>query len=466
MLTPLFLLALASQFSPSHSETIHGAVIFSRHGDRTWKGAPPTALTALGQNQMYDSGTYWRSRYCASDSAYKISGLSEYVYNPTQLIAAAPNQPLLVTSGQAFLQGLYPPASASASETLANGTTLEPPLSGFQYAPLSTVLDDSPETIWLKGDDGCPAHDTSAAGWNSSASFSALLKSTTKFYLAFYPGIFAGVLPAAKMSYANAFTIFDYINVGVIHNRTIAKAVSATDLFHFRTLADSAEYAQNAATSPSDARAVSGRTLAQRILTQFSTIIASQGKKNKLALFIGSYDTFLSFFGLAGLPGVDKDFYGLPVYASALSFELYSSSSTFPAENDLRVRFLFRNGTGANAREFPIFGKSGLKWAEFKEAMEKIALGSVKEWCGFCGSDEAFCKQYQDSGEKGETAAAAGNGGSLHRPAVAGVLGAMVTLCVVAIAGIAAVAAGLRVTRRRRGEGVAVASDKGSVVSE
>ena len=96
--------------------------------------------------------------------------------------------------------------------------------------------------------------------------------------------------------------------------------------------------------------------------------------------------------------------------------------------------------------------------------MEKIGLGSVKEWCGFCGSDEAFCKQYQDSGEKGETAAAGGNGGRLHRPAVAGVLGAMVTLCVVAIAGIAAVAAGLRVTRRRR-EGVAVAADKGSVVS-
>ena len=39
------------------AETVLGAFVFSRHGDRTPKSTPPTNLTNLGYRQIFDSGT-------------------------------------------------------------------------------------------------------------------------------------------------------------------------------------------------------------------------------------------------------------------------------------------------------------------------------------------------------------------------------------------------------------------------
>ncbi|KAF8539958.1 histidine phosphatase superfamily [Trichophaea hybrida] len=458
MLGSLALFALATQFAVVQSETIHGAVIFSRHGDRTWKGAPPTKLTALGQNQMYNSGSYWRSRYLTSSSPHQISGINSHIYSAAQFSASAPNQPLLVTSAQAFLQGLYPPTTSP--DILANGTQVEPPLFGFQYATVTTILDDSPETIWLKGNDGCPVYAEATAKWNTTDSFVQLQKSTKDFYKSFYAPIFAGVLPESKMSYANAYTIFDYINVGVIHNSTIAKAVTSEDLFHLRTLADSSEWAKN--TNTSDARTVQGRTLVNRILTQLQTVVADKGTNNKLSLFIGSYDTFLSLFSLLDLQKKTPDFYGLPDYASASSFELFSNSdSGFPAEKDLKVRFLFRNSTNSGVKEFSLVGRNALSWTDFKAVMEGIAVKSVGEWCLECNSEEAFCPQ------KISGTAATGNsnaGGRHWSMAVAGAVGAMATLVVFMIVGICAVAAGLRISRKRKAAADEL-PEKGPIVS-
>lgn len=448
------LLSLAAQLAAgqSASETVYGSVVVSRHGDRTWKGAPPTKLTIVGQNQMYNSGAYWRSRYLASDSSYRISGISENTYSAGQISASAPNQPLLVTSGQAFLQGLYPPTSAS--ETLANDTTFKPPLSGFQYAPLSTIPEDSPETIWLKGDDSCPACTKASERWTSSAAFRALQESTRPFYRSFYGSVFDGVLPESDMSYSSAYNIFDYVNVGVIHNKTIAEAVSAPDLFQLRVLADSAEWARNGnATSATDAIATSGRTLSGKVLQQMTTIISSQGVKNKFSLLIISYDTFLAFFGLCDLPRVDPSFYGLPDYASTMTFELFASTtSDFPTEKDLRVRFLFRNGTdnAGPARQFPLFGgRLDLSWAEFNTGMSKIALDTVEDWCTSCGSMEPFCAQYGEEKLSSSSSSSGSKGSNALSPAVAGVIGALVTLGASAIALAAALASGLRFYRRK-----------------
>ncbi|KAI5817413.1 histidine phosphatase superfamily [Pyronema omphalodes] len=441
MIKSLALLSLAAQvaYSQSTTETVHGAVIFSRHGDRTWKGAPPTKLTAVGQNQLFNSGEYWRSRYLASGSQQQISGIDSNIYEPAQFSAAAPNQALLVTSGQAFLQGLYPPTTVS--ETLANGSSISPPLSGFQYAALSTIPDDSPETIWLKGDDSCPAYDYSVAQVFTSTQFTDLEKSTKAFYESFYDRIFAGVLAADKMSYKNAFTIYDYINVGMVHNTTIHDAISSSELIQLRTLADSHEFAL----SNGEARSVSGRTLSAKILKQLSSVVDSKGSKNKLALYVGSYDTFLSFFSLSGLSSSNVNFTGLPDYASAMSFELFSNSASFPAEKDLQVRFLFRNGTeNGDAQAFPIFGgANSMSWTDFKAKMSDIALATIQDWCGFCGSSEGFCLQYADTGFlTGQS-----NGKEL-KPAVAGAIGALVALNFVGVFVILGIFFGLRIVRK------------------
>ncbi|KAI5849107.1 histidine phosphatase superfamily [Tricharina praecox] len=437
MLRSIAVLLLAAELAAAHADTVKGAVIFSRHGDRTWKGAPPTTLTAVGQQQLYNSSTYWRSRWLDSVSGYQIVNLSEDVYNSAQFSAATPDQPLLVTSGQVFLQGLYPPLNE----------TSEHPLSGYQYVPLATIPSDSPASIWLKGDDGCPAYDDLADRWNSTAEFKALEASTKDFYLSFYDNIFAGVLPKSKLSYSNAYNIFDYVNVGMVHNKTISNSISQEELFQLRTLADSAEWAKaGAISSANDPLAVSGLTFSSKVLQQLQAIVDSKGTKNLLNVNIGSYDTMLSFFALAGLPSVNANFYGLPDYASTLAFELYSHTDAFPGDlSELKVRFLFRNGTDAPAESFRLFDSStaALSWADFKAGMEKISLKSVEEWCAFCSSTEDYCLPY-----KQETRAVTKE--------VAGVIGAVVTLGVLIVAAVVAAVAGVRISRRTKLGSVAV----------
>ncbi|KAA8908329.1 histidine phosphatase superfamily, partial [Sphaerosporella brunnea] len=434
MVFSVTLLALAAQLAVAHSETIHGAILFSRHGDRTWKGAPPTKLTTIGQIEAFNSGTYWRDRYLNSSSPFQISGINAEIWSAAQLTAAAPIDAVLVTTGQAFLQGLYPPVQVF--DTLANGNSIEAPLSGYQYAPLTTVTTDSPSTIWLKGDDQCPVYDDASAQWNTTDQYKALEASTKNFYQSFYDKIFAGVMPQSKMSYANAYTIFDYINVGVVHNSTIADVVTSEQLFQLRTLANSAEFAKSGyVTSNSNIRAVSGRTLSGKVLSQLEAIISSKGKQGMFNLNLGSYDTFLSFFGLANLPSVSVNFTGLPDYASVIVFELFSDSTDFPAEADLSVRFLFRNGTTQGpAQTYPLFGSQTLSWSDFKARMEKIAITSVEQWCNFCNSTASFCSEFKSD------ATATSTEGNRHKnevtPAVAGVIGGMVTLGVFSLAAI------------------------------
>lgn len=241
-----------------------------------------------------------------------------------------------------------------------------------------------------------------SANFHNSELYTRLQASTKDFYESF-SDILGGTLTRSEMGYINAYPIFDYINVGMIHNDTIAKRVTPTELLQLRTLADSQEWALNgniSSVKEPGVLPVSGRTLANKILTQLASIIDSSGKKNKFSLLIGSYDTFLSFFALLQLPNSDTNFFGLPDYASTIAFELisYSDNPTFPKDGkDLYIRFLFRNGTDdANPlREYPIFGHSHtdavMQWVDFRSAMAGISISSALQWCGICNATELFC---------------------------------------------------------------------------
>lgn len=173
---------------------------------------------------------------------------------------------------------------------------------------------------------------------------------------------------------------------------------------------------------------------------QLTSIIDSEGKTNKFSLFLGSYDTFLSFFALSQLPNSDKNFLGLPDYGSTIAFELisYSDDVILPKDgNGLYVRFLFRNGTDAATplREYPIFGHASadavMLWADFRDAMAGVSVSSVSQWCGLCEATESFCPIPAKSGitdvqnpQKKKTLS----------PSVAGVIGAICALAVVGVA--------------------------------
>lgn len=392
-------------------------------------------MTSLGASQNFQVGSAYRARYLAAGSPHQIAGISESKYISSQIYAAAPNSGILLNTATAFLQGLYPPlvdlAPEIASQTLNNGTKSTSPLNGYQYVTLQGVKANSPDTVWIKGDESCPTLDASLSALEASAPFTSLVASTRPFYESFYPALqsVSDIRSPSTLSFASAYDIFDLLNVARIHNASTTP-ISDADLFQLRTLADAAEFA--ASYSAADAaRSTGARTFAGAVLAQLTKTVASAGAL-KFSLLAGSYDTFLGFAGLADLTAASADFFGLPEYASTMAFELVSASAGSLATDDLRVRFMFRNGTEGALTAFPLFGgkEESLGWAEFVKEMQARAITTVEGWCGACQSEVDFCKVYQVDGE----AVGAKKEGGMST-AVAGVVGAMVTLGVVALVG-------------------------------
>jgi hypothetical protein len=436
------------------------------------KHYPGYSLTNLGVQQNFQVGSDYRELYISSGSPKQILGISENKVVNSQLFATAPDQQVLLNTATAFLQGLYPPLEGLdpeiSSQTLNNGSTYTNPLNGYQYVALHGEEAESPDTIWLKGDESCPAAAASAKNFEKSVEFQTREEETKSFYESFWD-VLKSVYDysPADLTYKNAYDIFDLLNVASIHNASSAGNVTDEELFQLRTLADSAEFGLRYNSSEA-ARSMGGQTFAGAILDQLNQTVTSQGKL-KCSFLAGSYDTFLAFFGLSKLTSVSPGFFGLPDYASTMSFELFTPKNvgSFPSTtDDIRVRFLFRNGSdeGAPLRAFPLFGKSeeSMSWSDFVSSMRDIAITSAEEWCNACQSDLLFCSAYN-------TASASTTPGD-HKGmsnAVAGVIGALVTLGVVAFIG----ASTFFLLRRRSARKTPVtttrvtASDKVSVYS-
>lgn len=284
----------------------------------------------------------------------------------------------------------------------------------------------------------------------------------------------ANVLVPAAWDYYNAYAIYDYLNYENAHNATVQALLSEPQyiqpgtnvsyLSQLRWYADQQQYAQlgnltqyNNYTGGGTTELVSGvqgsistiagNFLAAKILEQLQIAIETQGEVYKLSVLVGDYDPMVSFFALTGLPNLDSNFYGLPDFASVLVFELFSYTNNsvnlaFPDTSDLWVRFYFRNGTNGsndasgNYQSYPLFNtgpsQTDLPWETFQTSMYDIVVGDIGTWCTACGAQNIFCAAWNSSD------AATGTDDCLTlqasrnqmKPAVAGVVGAVVTLAI------------------------------------
>jgi len=407
-------------------------------------------LTPLGFTENYEVGSDYRDLYIADGAPKQILGISASKYVPSQVFASAPDQQVLLNTATAFLQGLYPPLepinATLAVQSLNNGTSYTNPLNGYQYVVLHGEESNSPDTIWIKGDEGCPATTKLQSTFEESAEFAARTESTKEFYQQFWD-VLKNVYDYTPdmLSYDKAYDIFDLINVATIHNASLASNITDDQLFQLRTLADSAEFGYNY-NQTQTGRSIGGQTLLGGIFAQLNQTVSSKGKL-KFSLLAGSYDNFMASFGLMNLTSANADFYGLPIYASTMSFELFTEADTasFPTNiDDLNVRFLFRNGSDAGTTPivYPLFGgtATSLSWNEFSAQIKARAIISVGQWCSACNATQSFCPA--DSGSSSTTPSVSGtdnegNGSGGISNATAGVIGAVVTLAVVAIAGLA-----------------------------
>ncbi|CAJ2513337.1 Uu.00g014560.m01.CDS01 [Anthostomella pinea] len=427
------------------SETVLGVYIFSRHGDRTPKALAPANLTSLGADEVYSSGNYYRSRYVDSNATSPIFGLSSDIAVAGQMTVTAPADAVLQNSAQAFMSGLYPPVGALSTQALANDSSVESPLGGYQYIPINTVSTasssaDSENSAWLQGNSGCGNAVVSSNNYFLSSEYTSTFDDTKSFYSDLLP-VINSTFDAKQATFKNAYTIFDYVHVATIHNSTIPSSDLLTNetLTQLQLLANAHEWGL-AYNSTDTIRAVAGSTLAAQIVQQLNSTLNSKSAQ-PFGIQFGAYASFLSFFGLAQLQNVSAEFTGIVDYAAAMTFELVTnatvSGSEYPSPDDVSVRFLFANGTAAQIepRAYPLFGQSEtlLPWNTFASEMGKFAIGTTAEWCQACGNTTGQCASSTSTDSGGGDAAASstsGKGNGISLP-VAGVIGALVTLVVI-----------------------------------
>jgi hypothetical protein len=469
---PTVAAVLAGLGVASAQETVLGAFIFSRHGDRTAKSTPPANLTDLGYLEVFNSATYFRNRYIASDAEYRIHGINDDLVKQSQISASAPTDTVLQNSALAFLQGLYPPVGGTlGSNTLRNGTVVQSPLNGYQLIPLQTVSTgtNSENSAWLQGTSNCANAQISSNNYFQSSEFNQTSSDSQSLYDRVTPMV-NRTFTASQTNFKNAYVIWDLLNVASIHNASdnfpsadLLTTTVFSELFH---LASTHEF--NLAYNSSDpVRAIAGAILADQIVSGLNATITSQGK-TKLNIEFGAYGNMLAFFGLTNLTSVNSDFYGIPDYASTMTFELVTNAtvnaSTFPSEDQISVRFLFHNGTASNTStptEYPLFGqsRSPLPWQDFANSMGKFSIKSQADWCSACGNSTGVCSpaSLNDGGESQSSASSSHTSGISK--AVAGVIGAMVTLAVIlGVELLIMLVAGLRLVRKKNLQRAAAAA--------
>jgi prostatic aicd phosphatase len=348
------------------------------------------------------------------------------------------NDNVLLPSAVSFWQGFYPPSSTFTFQTLANGTSEDAPLNGYQYVTINGLPSDSPDLIWIAGDQSCPTCINAQQSYYNSTKFLTLQPQLQPFYNQFIP-LFDGVLPTSSVGFQNAYNVFDYINVGYIHNATIFNNVSSEDLFQLRTLADQQAFDLYYNTSQPN-RSISGQMAAYLVLSRLNETAAQTSPSLKVTYFDSAYTTQMPFWALTNLTAASPDFYGLPDYASTMTFELrrVANSSSF---DDLFVRFGFRNGSDPSTpvTYFPMFGgnETDMPWSVWSQNMSSISISSQAAWCTLCGSNQTFCTGVGSTAASGSTGAAgaspSASSSSGLSNAAAGGIGAGVTIGVIAI---------------------------------
>ncbi|KAI1615797.1 acid phosphatase [Exophiala viscosa] len=466
------------------AETVLGVYIFSRHGDRTAKSTPPANLTDLGYQEVYTSGNYYRGRYISSDATRKIWGMNTDLVKLSQITASAPIDNVLQNSAGGFLQGLYPPVGETlGTDTLRNGTSVSTPLNGYQLIPLQVVTSgtNSEDSAWLQGSTGCANAAISSNDYFTSPSYLTTYNQTYDFYQGVKPMV-NRTFTSSQTTFKNAYTIFDLLNVASIHNSSSnfqsADLLTTETFYQLRTLADQHEW--NLAYNESEPiRAVTGSIIASQVTAALNNTITG-GFKNKLNIQFGAYAGMLSFFGLANLTAASSDFKGVPDYASSLSWELVTnstvSSTSLPTTDDISVRFYFHNGTTSNTSEpteFPLFGTgvTPLPWTQFVSGMEVFAINSQEAWCKACGnstgscSSEALGLSSDDSSSNSSSSSGSTSSSGSHgiSKAVAGVIGAIITLAVIlGLELLVMLIAGLRLVSKKRLGGTGAANGNGA----
>lgn len=475
-----------AQSSSSDAEGIEvwAAVAYINHGDKTPYYGPNFSLgdeelVPEGAQQLWRQGTAFRARYIdeasgdgnSSVAAAPIQGISNAALDNAQVGIASTDDQWAVAGALAFMQGLYPPTSGSVTGDMAHNLAgdgdgnIDFPLDGYQYPLLLTLSPHDKNSPGIQGTVGCTSWVNQTQNeLREREDMKTKLEDTLSFYQDLVAtGILAGSVSQSDGNFWNAYEIYEWARYMYTHNETVFEGWNDADEKLDELEANALTLAHAKLTTPSVSTGasektikittVAGRTLAKRVLDQLKGNIRRQGSHDKLSVMFGSYEPMLSFLSLAGILTRenlrDGPFSRLPRHGAALVVELIStddgSSDVLPSEDDLRVRFYYREDAD-EATSFESYsmlgsGMSGesIPYTSFARAMTDDGLGS-NDWCTICNAQEApFCPTSMNLDEVCENGGSLngddggsngsgmyGSGSTQMSPAVAGVIGAAI----------------------------------------
>ncbi|KAJ5656434.1 hypothetical protein N7507_008384 [Penicillium longicatenatum] len=454
VLVALFLQSLALA-SAEYTEKVWSVFAYTLYGDSTPEALfeqRAVGLTDYGANQLATAGTAFRDRYVSSAGSinateFAIQSISASWLMSQSLEVLSTTEQNVIASAQAFMLGLYPPLGSEGMNTTddtANGTTFSAPLDGYQFPRIVTLGESDPGSLLVAGQSSCSMYQAAVSEYRNSGDAAMITRDTEAFYGKLLHQVLSGAFAESTATYANAVTIADYLEYEVLHNSTTLDHLSDDDLIQVRSLADQFTYATNgqgaSALSGSTIGAVSpiaGQTLAASILKSFNMYM-TDGTSPQMTLLFGGDEPAVALASLVGLASEQQpNFYSRPVRGASLIFELFSfgtdaDDDSYPDSSEMYVRFFLHNGTDTSTEfiSFPLFGsgpsQSYVPWTDFQTEIETFSVQSIEEWCLRCNASSIFC------------AGALDRGGSTQKkksiaPAVAGVIGAVVTLAVVGL---------------------------------
>ncbi|KAF8208599.1 histidine phosphatase superfamily [Mycena galopus ATCC 62051] len=414
------------------SDELLGVVILTRHGDRQGFYQDPetydataTVITPLGTAQEFQLGQLLRSRYLNASSPFFIKGVNSTFVDQTEVFVRADaggELGVIYDSAVALLQGLFP-ANANYTSDLANGTTVEGALGGYQYIPIDSV--DPNLDVSLEGWTDCGTFVTANNDFYASAEFAQKQNESAAFLNLLPP-----FLDGRPVTLENMYNVYDFINVQSIHNEAFAKALPATFLAQAFTLASWHEY--NIFTSPQldGIGNIPGRTILPQILSELQSI-ANTTNPLKLTYQSLAYKPFFSLFNMTGAAEQQPELAEIVPYASAIALEVRQPASG----GEPVIRLNFKNGTGADFVTYNFLGGTGdVPLSSLIDHVNPALINSTAAWC-------TVCNNTQDRG-CGPLAAAAAQASAAvaladaphHQPISpvgAGFLGAGLTLAVV-----------------------------------
>ncbi|KAI0130338.1 histidine phosphatase superfamily [Xylariales sp. AK1849] len=496
-------LFLACAISAGATETVWSAFALIHTGERIPLLGPDStgypSLTSLGAQQLYSQGSVFRARYLPNTNSSSefgsvttsapIVGIQSPAIDNRQLFMQASTDDDATGSALAFMQGLYPPAigvmassdGVTNASMLVEGSLVNYPLGGYQYPNIQSLSLSEPDSVWLQGYAVCTEYQKATLDLRSDPFIDQTYNDSYAHYQELWSTVFAGTFNMSMANFGYAYDLYEYASFQYTHNETISQNLPADEMNWLAEFASIQQFAKNGDLSISgkqkgdEIRAISGRTLAYKVVSQFQEHINSEGAFAKLSLMFGSYEPFLAFFALSRMSnGHDSAlFRTIPQPGAAMVFELFSVSSnisTFPVIDDLWVRLLYRNSTVEDAplSEYPLFGlgnsETRLKYTDFVSSIHEFSVNDLPTWCNSCGSVAFFCQAFdQNSGHEPDSAAGSSTAGVSLSPALAGVIGAITAIAVIFLATVtAAVFGGIRIYRNDAGRKSSLGGFKGA----